>query len=116
MAAMGSQFMVEIEKVDARSKEKHAGENWRDMKLSYVFIKTLGHLLKWWWAVIRGSRYNGDGPHHMGKVGWYADKAMWIERYRPKQDDRPTNKSQMTLTFAVNVVKTVFDKSGSLKT
>lgn len=112
MASMGPRFMVEIDKVDTRSKEKHEGEDWRDMKLSYVFRKQFGHLLKWWWAVIRGRRYNGEGPHHQGKVGWYADKALWIEENRRKQDDRPTNKSQMTLTFVVNIVKTVFEGSG----
>jgi len=113
MASMGPHFMCEIDRVDTRSKEKHPETPWRDMKLSYIFRKMFGHMLKWWWAVIRGSRYNnGDGPHHLAKVAWYCDKAIEIERTRKKQDDRPTYKSQMTLTFVVNIVKTVFEDSG----
>ena len=107
MGSLDSHFLVEIDKVDGRSRVKHKGENWRDMKFSYVFMKSLGHLLKWWFAG-RG-RYNGrKGPHHLAKCAWYFDKIMWMERHKNGNDDRPTNiKGQMALTVVVNKVKTV---------
>lgn len=110
MASADFNFLAEIDRVDSRSKEKHEGEDWRDMTFLYCFMKMLGHLLKWWWTG-RGY-YNGrSGPHHLAKVAWYCDKVMWSERFRKENDNRPyKGQGQMAETFVVNVVKTVFGK------
>jgi len=107
MGSVGSRFLIELGKVDARSKEKHKGENWRDMTFSYCFGKILSHLFKWWFAG-KGNYKGTSGAHHLAKVSWYCDKIIWIEENRRRNDDRP-GKTKMSLQFIINAARTVFD-------
>lgn len=105
--AVDGRFLVEIGKVNARSNEKHPTAPWEKMKFSHCFKKALGHLLKWWWA--GKGQYNGEGPHHLAKVAWYADRIMVMERKHRENDDRSVHKTKMTLQFVINIVKTRFE-------
>jgi hypothetical protein len=108
MASVDSYFLAEIGKVDARSRKKHNGEDWRDMTFMYALLKAIGHIAKYIFAG-RG-KYNGRrGPHHLAKAAWYFDKIMWMERNRRENDDRPTNpKGKMAPTVLINKIKSVW--------
>ena len=101
--------LILVDQVEARSNEKHPNDDWREMTATYICKKIFSHLIKWFIAG-RGTRFNGDGAHHLAKIIWYIQRWFWIEDNRPQNDDRPIQgRTKGVQQFIINLAKTVFD-------